>query len=143
MLSLFVASLAVGVGPAAQKVSLDPTSAIYELRTYHPAPGKLEALNARFRNHTMKLFEKHGMRNVAYWIEQPSKDVPDGKLIYILAHPSRESAPAAWKAFGSDPEWRVVHARSEANGALVAKIDSLFMTLADYSPAIRLPKRKQ
>lgn len=136
----FLAAVAAGAAPlAALQAPLDPKTAVYELRTYYPAPGKLDALNTRFRNHTMKLFERHGMRNVAYWVEQPGKDVPDGKLIYVLAHPSREAASAAWKAFGSDPEWRAVHASSEAGGTLVAKIDSVFMTLADYSPAIVLP----
>jgi hypothetical protein len=140
----FLAAAAVVVAPtAACRAPLDPKTAIYELRTYYPAPGKLDALNARFRDHTMKLFERHGMRNVAYWVEQPSKDVPDGRLIYVLAHPNRDAAPAAWKAFGSDPEWRTVHARSEANGTLVAKIDSVFMTLADYSPAFELPETRK
>ena len=137
-------ALALCATPAAsQQTPLDARTAIYELRTYYPAPGKLAALNARFRNHTLKLFEKHGMRNVAYWNEQPTKDVPEGRLIYVLAHRSRDAASASWKAFGADPAWRAVHARSEANGTLVAKIDSVFMTMADYSPPIHLPKGKK
>lgn len=137
-------ALAVSATPApAQQAPLDARTAIYELRTYHPAPGKLAALNARFRDHTTKLFEKHKMRNVAYWNEQPTSATPEGRLIYVLAHRSREAASASWKAFGADPAWRAVHARSEANGPLVAKIDSVFMTIADYSPPIRLPKTKR
>ena len=91
---------------AAQDAPLDPRAAFYELRVYHPHPGKLDALNARFREHTLKLFEKHGMRNVAYWIEQPSDTAPDGKVIYVLAYPSREAREASWKACVADPEWR-------------------------------------
>lgn len=146
MLSACLVFLAAAVGAApapAQQAPLDPRTAVYELRTYHAAPGKLEALNARFRNHTMKLFEKHGMRNVAYWNEQPTAQAPEGRLIYVLAHRSREAAGASWKAFGSDPAWRAVVATSEADGKLVARIDTVFMTMADYSPPIRLPPARK
>ena len=128
--------MAIATPAPAQDTALDPRAALYELRVYHPHPGKLDALNARFREHTLKLFEKHGMRNVAYWIEQPTAESPDGKVIYVLAFPSREARDASWAAFGADPEWREVHARSEADGKLVARIDSTFMSLADYSPPI-------
>ena len=144
MLSACLAYLALAAAPApAHQAPVDPRSAVYELRTYYPAPGKLAALNARFRNHTMKLFEKHGMRNVAYWVEMPTGGAEEGRLIYVVAHRSRDAASASWKAFGDDPVWRGVHARSEANGTLVAKIDSVFMTMADYSPPIRLPEKKK
>ena len=142
MFSAFIACLAaaVGVAPAHQhSAPLDPRTAVFELRTYYPAPGKLDALNARFRNHTMKLFEKHGMRNVAYWVEQPGAGGSDAKLIYVLAHRSREAAGASWKAFGADPEWQAVVAKSEADGKLVEKIDSQFMTMTNYSPPIVIP----
>lgn len=134
-------ALATTATPAfAQSAALDPQTAVYELRIYYPAPGKLEALNARFRNHTLELFEKHGMRNVAYWNEQPTKDAPEGRVIYVLAYPSREAREADWKAFVTDPAWRAVVAASEANGKLVAKVDSVFMTMADYSPPIALQR---
>jgi hypothetical protein len=123
----------------AQGATLDPRTAIYELRTYYAAPGKLAALNTRFREHTLALFARHGMTNVAYWNEQPSKDYPDGRVIYVLAYPSRAAREDAWKAFGSDPEWRAVAAASEADGKLVAKVDSVFMTMTDYSPVLTLP----
>ena len=125
---------------SAQDAALDPRAALYELRVYHPHPGKLDALNARFREHTLKLFEKHGMRNVAYWIEQPSEQSPDGKVIYVLAFPSREAREASWKAFVTDPEWQAVQSASEADGKLVAKVDSTFMSLADYSPPLGGPE---
>ena len=111
------------------------TGGIYELRIYHAAEGKLDDLLRRFRDHTMKLFEKHGMKNVAYWT--PTEDPLKGKtLIYILAHPSREAAAANWKAFGEDPEWQTVKEKSEASGKLVDKVDSTYMVMTDFSPKL-------
>lgn len=125
---------------AVQSAALDAQSTVYELRIYYAAPGKLSALNARFREHTLKLFAKHGMRNVAYWNEQPTREAPEGRLVYVLAYPSRKARDASWKAFGADPEWRAVVAASEAGGKLVTKVDSVFMNLADYSPRLPLPR---
>ena len=102
---------------------------LYELRTYTANEGKMEALHDRFRNHTMALFEKHGIKNIAYW--SPVDDA--NKLIYIVAHKDAEGAQAAWKAFVSDPEWQKVYADSIADGRLVSNIDSVFMTKTDYS----------
>jgi hypothetical protein len=109
---------------------------VYELRVYHAAPGKLPELLARFREHTTKLFDRHGMKNIAYWtpVDEPEKSKT---LIYILYHPSREAATANWKSFQDDPEWKSVKEKSEANGKLVEKVDSTYMTLTDFSP--RLP----
>ena len=142
MHSLFAAcsvAMVIASPMAVQSPAVDPQAAIYELRIYYPAPGKLSALNARFRDHTLKLFAKHGMRNVAYWNEQPTSEAPEGRLVYVLAYPSRQAREASWKAFGDDPQWRSVVAASEAGGKLVTKIDSVFMTLADYSPRLPLP----
>jgi len=109
---------------------------VYELRVYHAAPGKLSDLHARFREHTIKLFDRHGLKSVAYWtpLDEPEKS---NTLIYILQHPSREAAAANWKAFQDDPEWRSVHDKSEENGKLVERVDSTFMALTDFSPALR------
>jgi hypothetical protein len=87
----------------------------------------------RFREHTTKIFEKHGMKNVAYWtpLDEPAKSTT---LIYVLAHPSREAAAANWKAFQDDPEWKTVRDKSEENGKIVEKVDSTFMALTDFSP---------
>jgi hypothetical protein len=112
------------------------TNAVYELRVYHTYEGKLEDLLRRFREHTTKLFEKHGIKNVAYWtpMDEPLK----GKtLIYILAHPSREAAATNWKAFQDDPEWKSVRDKSEENGKIVEKVDSTYMTLTDFSAVPR------
>ena len=109
--------------------------AVYELRVYTAAEGKLQELLKRFREHTRKLFEKHGMKNVAYWTatDEPKKA---NTLIYILKSPSREAHTASWKAFQDDPEWQKVKAESEANGKLVEKVDSTFMVLTDFSAKV-------
>jgi hypothetical protein len=120
---------------AALRPTADPTSTtVYELRVYHAYEGKLDDLLKRFREHTTKLFEKHGIKNVAYWtpLDEPAKS---NTLIYVLAHPSREAATANWKAFQDDPEWKSVRDKSEENGKLVEKVDSTFMVPTDFSPA--------
>lgn len=106
---------------------------VYELRIYHAHEGKMDDLNARFRNHTIKLFEKQGMKVVGFW--QPIED-EDGvkKLYYILGYPSVEDRGKMWKAFGSDPEWQKVYKDSQKNGKLVAKVESIMMNPTDYSP---------
>jgi hypothetical protein len=145
MSSAFLLHLALAASSApahAHHAPLPAHAAFYELRTYYPAPGKLAALNARFREHTTKLFAKHGMRNVAYWQELPTKETPEGRVIYVLAFPSREARDASFKAFGEDPEWRAVASRSEAGGKLVAKVESVFMTMTDYSPLVKLPPER-
>jgi hypothetical protein len=112
------------------------STGVYELRVYHAAPGKLGELLARFREHTIKLFDRHGIKSVAYWtpVDEPEKS---NTLVYILYHPSREAAAANWKSFQDDPEWKSVHDKSEANGKLVEKVDSTFLTLTDFSPRLR------
>jgi len=108
---------------------------VYELRVYHTYEGKLDDLLRRFREHTVRLFEKHGIHNVAYWtpIDEPLKG---RTLFYILSHPSREAATANWDAFRNDPEWQAARDKSEANGKLVEKVDSTFLSLTDFSPAL-------
>jgi hypothetical protein len=114
----------------------EASTAVYELRVYHTYEGKLDDLLRRFREHTMQLFEKHGIKNVAYWTptDEPLKG---NTLIYILAHPSRDAATANWQAFRDDPEWQGVRDKSEANGKIVEKIDSTFLALTDFSPRLR------
>ncbi len=103
---------------------------IFELRTYYAAKGKMPALLKRFRDHTTKLFEKHGMTNIGYWVD--SKD-PEGKLIYIVAHASKEAAEKSWKAFRDDPDWQKAYKASEVNGKLVDKLESVYMNPTDFS----------
>ena len=120
-------------GEAQAMPSAPSPTAVYELRTYTTNEGKLPALQARFREHTMKIFERHGIHSIGYWIPQ---DAPrsSNTLIYIVAHASREAAARNWEAFVKDPEWQQVAAASEANGKLLANIDSVFMDATDYSP---------
>ena len=119
--------------PAAAKSQAAASSGkerFFEMRTYYAADGKIDALNARFRNHTNKLFHKHGIDIVGYWQPVDKKDV----LIYILAYPSREARDKSWKAFFADPDWQAAAKKSEENGKLVAKVESVYMTPTDYSP---------
>ncbi len=100
---------------------------VYELRIYHCHPGRLNALIARFQNHTTGIFEKHNMENVGYWL--PTDPEKSNDLYYILAYPSMEARNESWKAFGSDPEWKKVASESEADGKIVASVESTFMKM--------------
>ena len=106
----------------------------FEMRTYYAAEGKIDALNARFRNHTNKLFQKHGIEMVGYWQPVDDKNNKKGVLVYILAYPSREAREKSWKDFFADPDWQAAAKKSEENGKLVAKVESVYMTPTDYSP---------
>lgn len=106
---------------------------VFELRTYHCNEGKLDDLHKRFRDHTMKLFEKHGIHNVGYWVPSEGPAAKD-TLIYIVSHPSREAAKKNFAAFAADPDWQAAYKRSHENGELVKKIESVFMKATDYSP---------
>jgi hypothetical protein len=106
---------------------------VFELRTYTAAPGKLEELHARFRTHTMRIFERHGMTNIGYWTPKDSP-LAANTIIYVLSHESRDAAKKSWAAFGADPEWQRVKAASEAQGPIVSKVESMFLDATDYSP---------
>jgi hypothetical protein len=128
-----VAILAFAILARAETPTADSSDRVFEIRTYTAEDGKLDALNARFRDHTIKLFEKHGITSIGYWIPA---DEPRSKntLIYIVAHASREQAKQNWDEFGKDPEWQKVKAESEAGGKLVTKVESVFVNSTDYSP---------
>lgn len=106
---------------------------VFEIRTYTAAEGKLDALQTRFRDHTVELFKKHDMTSVAYFTPQDPR-LKQRTLIYILAHPSREAAAKNWQAFQNDPQWQQVKAASETQGRLAANIESVFVDPTDYSP---------
>jgi hypothetical protein len=135
------AALAVGFGAGFFVRDLMPGGAVahaqaprvFELRTYTAPEGKLENLHARFRNHTTRLFQKHGMTNVAYFRPQDAP-LSQNTLIYVLAYPSREAAKASWDAFRADPEWQKVVEETQRNGPIVANVQSVFMSGTDYSP---------
>lgn len=106
---------------------------VYELRTYTALPGRLPALHQRFRDHTMRLFEKHGMKNVLYTTPVDADRSAD-TLVYLVAHPSLEAADRAWAAFRSDPDWKKAQAESEKDGKIVAKVERQYLVPTDYSP---------
>jgi hypothetical protein len=109
---------------------------LYELRIYTATPGKLDALNARFKDHTLKLFEKHGMVNVGYWV--PVKN-DENKLYYIIGHKDKAARDASFKAFGADPDWQKAYKESEKDGPLTVKngIEAIYLTATDYSPPVK------
>lgn len=131
-------SFALGLGAASAYLHFRPApvaaapTMIYELRTYTAQPGKLADVNARFRNHTVKLFEKHGMKNIGYWTPADAPD-SDRKLIYVIAHKSREAAKQSWDAFRADPVWLKAKGESELKGPIVEKVESVFLNPVDYS----------
>ena len=106
---------------------------VFELRTYTANPGKLGELHARFRDHTLPLFQKHGITNIGYWSPQDEPEASN-TLIYLLAHASRDAATKSWEAFRKDPEWQKAREASEVNGRLTSKVVSVFLEPTDYSP---------
>ena len=125
-LALFAISATAEDKPAATKV--------FELRIYKTNPGKLDALHARFRDHTCKLFQKHGIELVGFWTPTEGDEAKD-TLVYIVAFPSVEAQKQAWKAFGDDPDWKKAKADSEKDGVLVKTLTSQNLAPTDYSPA--------
>jgi len=131
-----VALLAVGFALGswnASSVAHAQAGKVYELRTYTAPDGKLPLLQARFRDHTIRIFNKHGMKSVGYWVPQ---DAPnhDNTLTYIISHDSREQAKQNWADFQADPEWKKVSAESQVDGPIVSKVVSVYMDATDYSP---------
>src|SRR5699024_2630109 len=106
---------------------------VFELRTYTSPDGRLDDLVARFRNDTLRIFEKHGMHNVGYWLPTDSP-AASNTLVYLRALESREAATKGWAAFREDPEWQAVAQRTQANGPIVTKVESLFLEATDFSP---------
>ena len=122
-------SASAGVAP-----STAADSRVFELRTYHTPSGKLEALHARFRDHTTALFKKHGMTVVGYWVPMDADKGSADTLVYLLAHKSRAAAEASWTAFRTDPEWVRARTESEKDGPLTSKVEVVFLSATDYSP---------
>ena len=138
MLTVAAIGAAFAIGFMARGVVSEPVAhaqgaRVYELRTYTAPEGKLEELHARFKNHTLRIFQKHGMSNVAYFRPQDAP-LKENTLIYLISHPSREAAKQNWAAFGKYPEWQKVAQDSQVNGKIVAKVESVFLDATDYSP---------
>ena len=128
---VFVCGAAVTLGFNKSGAS-NPPQHVYELRMYHVNPGKMDALVARFGDHTDAIFKRHNMKSIGYWVPEDAAD-SQSLFIYILEHPSREEAKKNWAAFQADPEWKRVKGASEAEGSLVDHIDSMFMDPTNYS----------
>lgn len=125
-----VAGMSVGLSIGEEKKMTDR---VYELRTYTTLPGRLPALEKRFADHTLKLFEKHGMQNGMYWVPTDEK-LRENTLIYVVSHESQEAAMKSWAAFQADPEWHKARDASEADGKIVAKVERVFMKRVAWSP---------
>ena len=124
----------MGATPARPADGEGKNERFFEMRTYVAAEGKFDALNARFRDHTNKLFVKHGMEIVGYWVPTDEKKGAKDTLIYILAYPSKEAREQSWKAFFADPAWNEALKASEVNGKLTKKVESVYLRPTDYSP---------
>ena len=131
-LAVFVAGLLVGRALPSTAVHAQADHRVFELRKYTAPEGKLGELQARFRNHTIRIFNNHHMTSIGSWVPQ---DAPDSQntLIYVLAHPSREAAKKNWAEFQDDPEWQKVSTESQVNGRIVTKVESTFMDPTDFS----------
>jgi len=120
-------------GPRLGVVSAQSSPKVFELRTYTAPEGKLPNLHKRFRDHTLRIFQKHGMTNVVY-LSPTDAPLSQNTLVYLLSHQSREAAKKSWADFGADPEWKKVSAESQVDGRIVEKVESVFLTATDYSP---------
>ena len=131
--AIFAAGFTAGTFWQTDTVQAQGSGKVFELRTYTAPEGKLPNLQARFRDHTMRLFEKHGIHNVGYWVPQ---DAPDSEntLIYIIGHDSRQAATDSWQSFRDDPEWTEAARASQVDGRIVSGVEAVFMEATDYSP---------
>lgn len=127
---LFALGLSVGASIPRAGAEEETPVAVYELRTYTTAEGRLPALHKRFRDHTVKLFEKHGIKNVLYTVPLEKEDT----LVYLIAHQSREAADTSWQAFRDDPEWQRVFRESRRDGPIVTNVERQYLRPTDYSP---------
>jgi len=132
---MFAAGFAVRGMLSGSVVHAQTAGHVFELRTYTAAPGKLGALNARFRDHTVRLFTKHGMKHVGYWTPAEGP-LAENTLIYVLMHDSREAAQKSWAAFRADPDWIKARDESQKDGSLTTPggVQSVFMNATDFSP---------
>ena len=133
ILSISSISLIVGLGAGIFYSTSAQNQKVFELRTYQATPGNLGNLHARFRDHTIRIFRKHGMEIVGFW-SPTSEEERDDILVYLLAHDSQDAADASWQAFGADPEWASVAEESNKNGQILAGVERKYMVATDYSP---------
>jgi len=131
---VFTASLVLTLGVlSTPSLAQAQGGKVFELRTYTATPGNLDKLLARFRNHTMRIFEKHGMTNIGYWVPTDEAE-SSNTLVYILAHDSQEAATRSWQAFSADPEWQKVNEESNVDGPILQGVVRKYMSTTDFSP---------
>ena len=131
--AVLVVGIATGRSFAPATVDAQTNARVFELRTYTAPDGKLADLHKRFRDHTLRIFEKHGMTNIVYLSPQDAP-LSQNTLVYLLGHSSREAAKKSWAAFVNDPEWKKVSTESQIDGKIVAKVESMFLDKTDKSP---------
>ncbi len=131
MLNALVVGLFIALATNAGAAAADGGARVYELRTYTVLPGRMPAMLARFRDHTTRLFEKHGMHNIGYW--RPQGADSETKLVYLLSHDSKEAADKSWQAFRDDPEWKQIKDASEKDRKIVDKAESVYLDPTDFS----------
>jgi hypothetical protein len=140
MVGLFGAGYALGRADVVQDAEaadivadVQAAGRVFELRTYTAPEGKLANLHTRFRDHTMRIFERHGMTNVGYWTPQDTT-LRANTLVYLLSHPSRAAADQAWRDFSADPEWQRVAEESQRDGRIVSQVVRMYLDPTDFSP---------
>ena len=131
--AISIISLIIGLGTGIFFSTSAQDQKVFELRTYQATPGNLDNLHARFRDHTTRIFRKHGMEVVGYW-SPTSEEERDDTLVYLLAHDNQDAADASWQAFIADPEWARVAEASNRNGQILGGIERKYMIATDYSP---------
>lgn len=129
---LMTATGSLFTAPAFAQTASADNGPVFELRTYKATPGNMDKLLERFRQHTMRLFEKHGMTNIGYWIPT-DPELAEDTLIYLLRHDSQAAADASWRAFGSDPEWQQVNADSNRDGNILGSVVRQYLSPTDFS----------
>jgi hypothetical protein len=134
LLASLLALATLGLAGCATSKPMHSDSRIYEMRIYYSPAGRLDDLHARFRNHTLKLFAKHGIESIGYWVPVEN---PENQLIYLLAYPSREARDKSWKEFMADTDWQAVRKETEAKGPIVSRVTSYFLQATDYSPRVK------
>lgn len=126
-------AVSLGAGILIGIAAAQPSARVFEIRRYTTHPGRLDALNARFRDHTVRLFRKHGIESIGYWTPQDAP-LAGTTLIYVLAHRSREAAKQNWESFRKDADWIAARTASESAGPIVARVESVFVDATEYSP---------
>ena len=128
-----IISLIIGLGAGIFFSTSAQDQKVFELRTYQATPGNLDNLHARFRDHTTRIFRKHGMEVVGYW-SPTNEEERDDTLVYLLSHDNQDAADSSWQAFIADPEWETVAEESNRNGQILGGIERKYMVATDYSP---------